>query len=63
MEKVNCSGLFSVTYVVIPQKPLIHPVNDENVFPVYVIISSSICNNPYESGNPSVPVSEEDKST
>ena len=32
MEKVNCSGLFSVTYVVIPQKPLIHPVNDENVF-------------------------------
>ena len=39
----------------IPQKPLTHPVNDVEVFPVYVIISLSIFRRPYESGNPFVP--------
>ena len=33
-ENTNCSGLFSVLYEVTPLNPLIHPVNDEEVFPV-----------------------------
>ena len=41
------SSLFSsLLYEVIPTNPLIHPVNEKVVFPVYVIISSSICRSP-----------------
>ena len=43
-------------YPVTPLNPLTHPVNEVSVFPVYVIISSSILITPYLSGNPLVPV-------
>ena len=38
----------------IPLKPRTHPVNDVDVIPVYVIISSSIFRSPYSDGNPFV---------
>ena len=34
VENTNSSGLFSFLYEVTPLKPLIHPVNDDEVFPV-----------------------------
>ena len=46
-----------------PENPLTHPVNDDEVFPVYVIISSLIFKIPYVSGNPFVPDGDCTKST
>ena len=61
---VKCSALsvslnvrysdFSIDDIAL--NPRIHPVNDVGVFPVYVIISSSILKRPYWSGYPSVVV-------
>ena len=42
--KVSLLALDS--YEVTPLNPLLHPVKDESVLPVYVMISSSILNNP-----------------
>jgi len=42
----NTSGLVSALYEVIPQNPLMQPVNAVVVIPVYVIISLSILSNP-----------------
>ena len=52
------SLLISLLYEVIPTNPLIHPVKEKSVFPVYVINSSLICKRPYESGNPWDPVGD-----
>ena len=60
LEKTNWSGWFGETCELIPLNPLIHPVKELKVFPVYVITSSLIFNNPYFSGNPFVPVGVED---
>ena len=46
VSKTNVSEVASAVYEVTPLKPLTHPVKDESVFPVYVIISSSIFNKP-----------------
>ena len=50
MKKDEIPTLYPVT----PLKPRIQPVKVVSVFPVYVIISSSIFNNPYVSGYPFV---------
>ena len=63
VENTNSSGLFSFLYEVTPLNPLIQPVNDDEVFPVYVIISSLIFKIPYVSGNPIVPVGDLVRST
>ena len=63
VENTNSSGLFSFLYEVTPLKPLIQPVKDDEVFPVYVIISSLIFKMPYVSGNPIVPVGDLVRST
>ena len=52
--KVKNSGFPSVSIADIPLNPRTHPVNDVDVFPVYVIISLSIFSNPYLSGKPVV---------
>ena len=52
--KVRNSGFPCVSISDIPLNPRIHPVNEVLVFPVYVMISSSIFSNPYLSGNPVV---------
>ena len=46
VENTNDSGLVGDFKLSTPQKPLTHPVNDVDVIPVYVMISSSIFSNP-----------------
>ena len=58
VENSSSCGSEIVWYVVIPLNPRIHPVKVFVVIPVYVIISSSILNNPYFSGNPFVLTTE-----
>ena len=47
----SSSGFISPLYDSTPLNPLIHPVNEKSVFPVYVMISFPIFKRPYESGN------------
>ena len=53
-KKVKNSGEPAVSSADIPLNPRIQPVNDVEVFPVYVMISLSIFKRPYVSGNPVV---------
>ena len=46
VENTKDSGSVGDFKLSTPQNPLIHPVNDVDVIPVYVIISSSIFNSP-----------------
>ena len=48
------SGLVGWSKLVTPLNPRIHPVNEVVPIPVYVMISSSIFNNPYLLGYPFV---------
>ena len=53
-SKISSSGFLGSLYEVIPEKPLTQFVKETSVFPLYVIISSSIFRRPYSFGNPSV---------
>ena len=59
----SSSEFISPLYDSMPLNPLIHPVNEKSVFPVYVMISSPIFKRPYESGNWFVPVYDSVAST
>ena len=54
VENISSPLLTGSVKEVIPLKPLTQPVNELVVIPVYVIISSSILNNPYSFGKPFV---------
>ena len=61
--KTSSPGFESDLYDVIPLKPLIHPVKEVSVLPVYEITSSPIFNRPYEFGKNSVPLGDSPIST